>query len=115
MTRACGCAGLARSAHYEEPVNWIVRDAEIVAALARLIEEHPSRGFWKCYQRLRLEGFGWNHRRIYRVYCTMKLNLHRKAKQRLPKRERVPLYVPRQPDSVWSADFVADALPPVSQ
>jgi putative transposase len=72
VTRACGCAGLARSAYYEEPVNWIVRDAEIVAALARLIEEHPSRGFWKCYQRLRLEGFGWNHKRIYRVYCTMK-------------------------------------------
>ena len=36
--------------------------------------------------------------------------LRRKAKQRLPKRERVPLYVPRPPDSVWSADFMADAL-----
>lgn len=84
VTRACGCAGLTRSAYYQDPVNWIVRDAEIVAALARLIEERPSRGFWKCYQRLRLEGFTWNHKRIYRVYCLMKLNLHRKAKQRLP-------------------------------
>lgn len=91
-------------------MNWIVRDAEIVAALAQLIEERPSRGFWKCYQRLRLEGFTWNHKRIYRVYCMMKLNLRRKAKQRLPKRECVPLYVPRLPDSVWSADFVADSL-----
>ncbi len=33
-----------------------------------------------------------------------------RAKRRLPKRERVPLYVPRLPDSVWSADFMADAL-----
>lgn len=40
----------------------------------------------------------------------MKLNLRRKAKQRLPKRERVPLYVPLLPDAVWSADFMADAL-----
>ena len=42
MTRACGCVGLSRSAYYEEPVNWIVRDAEIVAALARLVEERSA-------------------------------------------------------------------------
>jgi putative transposase len=40
----------------------------------------------------------------------MKLNLRRAARRRLPKRERAPLYVPRLPDSVWSADFVSDAL-----
>jgi len=40
----------------------------------------------------------------------MQLNLRRKAKQRLSKRERIPLYVPRHPDSVWSADFVSDAM-----
>jgi putative transposase len=110
VIRACGCVGLSCSAYYQEPVSWIVRDAEIVAALARLIEERPSQGVWKCCQRLRLEGFGWNHKRIYRVYCMMKLNLRQAAKRRLPKRERVPLYVPRLPDSVWSADFMADAL-----
>lgn len=32
------------------------------------------------------------------------------AKRSIPKRQRVSLYVPRQPDAVWSADFVADAL-----
>src|SRR5699024_5194479 len=30
--------------------------------------------------------------------------------KRLPKRVRVPLYVPARPDTVWSADFMADAL-----
>ncbi|MBB5014468.1 hypothetical protein HNQ58_000342 [Rehaibacterium terrae] len=40
----------------------------------------------------------------------MKLNLRRAAKRRLPKRERVPLYVPEHPDTVWSADFMLDAL-----
>ena len=27
-----------------------------------------------------------------------------------PKREHVPLYVPEHPDTVWSADFMLDAL-----
>ena len=40
----------------------------------------------------------------------MKLNLRRPAKRRLPKRHRVQLYVPKFPDPVWSADFMADSL-----
>ena len=62
----------------------------------------------KCCQKLRRR-HRWNHKRIYRVYTAMKLNLRRAAKRRLPKRERVPLYVPRLPDTVWSADFMSDA------
>lgn len=87
-----------------------VRDAELIAALAGLVEDRPSRGFWKCHKLLRRRGRGWNHKRVYRVYCAMKLNRRRKAKKRLPKRARVPLSVPAAPDSVWSADFMADAL-----
>lgn len=82
----------------------------MMAALTQIIETHPSWGFWKCYKRLRRLGYDWNHKRVYRVYTAMKLNLRRKAKQRLPKRERVPLYVPKLPDTVWSADFMSDAL-----
>jgi len=91
-------------------VHWTVRDAEIIAALAEVVENRPSRGFWKCCKVLRRARPDWNHKRIYRVYKAMKLDLRRKAKQRLPKRERVPLYVPLLPDAVWSADFMADAL-----
>lgn len=32
------------------------------------------------------------------------------GQRRLPKRERVPLYVPLCPNTVWSADFMSDAL-----
>lgn len=87
-----------------------MRDAEVIAALASLVEGRPSRGFWKCRKLLRRQGRPWNHKRIYRVYKLMKLHLRRRAKQRLPKRIRVPLYVPALPDTVWSADFVSDAL-----
>ena len=80
-----------------------MRDAELIAALAKLVEERPSRGFGKCCQRLEKSHPHWNDKRIYRVYCAMKLNLRRAASRRLPKRECVPLYVPEHPDTVWSA------------
>ena len=107
---SCRCVGLSRSNWYRVPDDWTVRDAEIIAALAALVEGRPSRGFWKCRKLLRRQGRDWNHKRIYRVYCLMKLNRRRRAKRRLPKRLRVPLYVPRLPDTVWSADFMSDAL-----
>jgi len=102
--------GLSRAAWYRPPLDWTVRDAEIISALAELVKDRPARGFWKCRKLLRRCRPEWNHKRIYRVYCAMKLNLRRAASRRLPKRERVPLYVPECPDRVWSADFMLDAL-----
>jgi putative transposase len=110
LRRSCACVGLSSSAWYAPPPDWTVRDAQLIAALARLVEERPSRGFWKCYQILRRRDCSFNHKRLYRVYTAMGLNLRRRAKRRLPKRNRVPLYVPREPHTVWSADFMSDAL-----
>ncbi len=59
---------------------------------------------------LRREGKPWNHKRVYRVYREMGLHLRRPARKRLPKRHRAELYVPEAPDTVWSADFMSDAL-----
>ena len=108
--RACECVGLCRSGYYRPPMHWTIRDAELIAALAKLVEGRPNRGFWMCRKHLRRQGRPWNHKRIYRVYKLMRLNLRRAARRRLPKRERVALYVPRHPDTVWSADFMSDAL-----
>lgn len=110
LRRSCECVGLSRSAWYAPPLDWTVRDAALIAALARLVEAKPSRGYWKCCQILAKTHPQWNDKRIYRVYCAMNLNLRRAATRRLPKRERVPRYVPEHPDTVWSADFMADAL-----
>ena len=110
ISGGCRCAGLHRSGYYRAPAHWTVKDAPVIAALAELVEGRPRRGFWKCRKILKRQGYSWNHKRIYRVYKQMELNLRRPAKRRLLKQLRVPLYVPRLPDSVWSADFMSDAL-----
>lgn len=91
-------------------VDWEARDRDLVQELEKLVEDRPSRGYWKCCALLRRTRPEWNHKRIYRVYKELRLNLRRVAKRRLPGRERVALYVPKFPDAVWSVDFMSDAL-----
>lgn len=78
--------------------------------MATLIEDQPRRGFWKCHKLLLPQRKPRNHQRLYRVYCTMKLNFHRPAKRRLPKQSRVSLFAPKLPGTLWSAYFVSDML-----
>jgi len=110
LRRSCEMVDLSKSAWYAPPLNWTLRDAELIAALGGLVEQQPTRGFGKCCQLLAKTHPHWNAKRIYRVYCAMKHNLRRAAKRRLPKRDRVPLYVSEYPDTVWSADLMLDAL-----
>lgn len=110
ISKACKCVGLHRSAWYKPLVDWVERDRPIAEALGELAEKKPRLGFWKLFNRLRRQGHTWNHKRVYRVYCLLKLNLRRRTKKRIPTRNPVPLYVPDRPNEVWSADFMSDAL-----
>jgi len=95
---------------YRPVVDWLERDRSVVEALSELAEKKPGLGFWKLFRRLRRMGHEWNHKRVYRVYCLLKLNLRRRTKKRVPVRDPMPLLVPEGPNQVWSADFMSDAL-----
>lgn len=110
IARACRGIGMSRSTYYETPIDWLSRDGEVIEALRSMADRYPRRGFWKYFKQLRREGRGWNHKRVYRVYCELKLNHRRRAKRRVPTREPQPLWVPDRPDVVWSADFMSDTL-----
>lgn len=85
-------------------------DQPVQDALTSLTTKHAAIGFWQCCYRLWNKGHEWNHKRIYRVYTDMKLNIRRRAKKRLPERVKHPLMVPTAPNQIWSIDFMQDAL-----
>ena len=106
--RSCRVAGLSRSVFRYEVQR--VGSDEIVEALSELSRQYPMEGFWKLYGRLRLQGRDWNHKRVWPIYRAMGLNLKRKAKRRLPPRQRAPLIQPEGPNQTWSLDFMSDSL-----
>jgi putative transposase len=85
-------------------------DSELQDALTALTTKHVAIGYWQCCYRLWNKGHCWNHKRIYRVYTDMKLNIRRRAKKRLPERVKQALMVPSAPNQVWSIDFMSDSL-----
>jgi len=99
---------LSRSVYYREPKKG--DDDKIKAILLQLAEKHIRWGFDKMRDAIRYQGYQWNHKRIRRVYCELKLNLRTKPKKRLPARERQPLLQPIKSNYCWSMDFMSDAL-----
>lgn len=109
VRRACRVVGLARAAWYQPLVDPAVQDAAVMDVLQGLVAEHARWGFWKCYDRMRLDGHRWNHKRVHRVYCALRLNLPRRAKRRVPPRFRQGLRAPTRLNEVWAIDFMHDA------
>ncbi|KMW59420.1 Mobile element protein [Candidatus Rhodobacter oscarellae] len=68
-------------------------------------------GFGLCFLHLcNVKGFGWDHKRVYRIYRELELNMRIKPKKRLQCEKPEPLAVPEAPNQVRSLDFMADQL-----
>ncbi|PPB82821.1 hypothetical protein B0O95_11394 [Mycetohabitans endofungorum] len=77
----------------------------------RLTDNHRTWGFGLCFLYLRnVKGYGWNHKRVYRIYRELELNLRIKPRRRLVRQAPVPLAVPTALNQVWSMDFMHDQL-----
>lgn len=82
----------------------------MIEAIQDIVEEFPGWGFRKIHKTLRRRGHLWNHKRVHRVYCKLRLNKRRKGKRRLPTRNPQPLMVPEMANHCWSVDFMSDTL-----
>lgn len=108
IRQSCKAAGIADSTYRYEKRDR--DDSDVIDALNSLVQKHPAIGFWQAYHRLRLKGRKWNHKRVYRVYTGMGLNIRRRAKKRLPARTKQQLFQPTASNQVWSLDFMHDSL-----
>ena len=86
-------------------------NAEIGDWLLRLTFNQKNWGFGLCYLYLRnVKRFGWNHKRVYRIYRELELNLRIKPRKRLVREKPQPLTVPASINQVWSMDVMHDQL-----
>lgn len=106
--KACKLMGISRTTcqYKAKPKD----DAALQNALTTLTTKHVAIGYWQCCYRLWNKGYRWNHKRIYRVYTDMKLNIRRRSKRRLPERLKIPLTTPTAANQIWSIDFMSDSL-----
>ena len=108
VRQACKLVSLPRSVMTYRKVP--KDDSSLIEALNQLVEKHPSIGFWKCFYRLRRKGLNCNHKKLYRVYTMLKLNIRRRPKRRIPQRIKEPLVIPQGINKTWSMDFMTDSL-----
>ena len=102
---ACRMFNVSESC-YRYQAKLRAEDDVIADWLVRLTTAHRSWGFGLCFLYLRnVKGFKWNHKRVYRVYRELELNLRIQATQ-----------TPRQADpraaagAVWSQSVLVDGL-----
>jgi putative transposase len=77
----------------------------------RLTNNQRYCGFGLCFLYLRnVKGFKWNHKRVYRIYRELELNLRIKPRHRLLREKPLPLAVPTAINQSWSMDFMHDQL-----
>ncbi|MBU1249255.1 MAG: IS3 family transposase [Proteobacteria bacterium] len=108
VRKACMALRVSRSYFAYEPKPR--DDNEVIAVLTELAEKKPTWGFSKLFNVLRQQGKPWNHKKVWRVYCLLKMNLKRKSKKRLPQTTRKAVAQPLAPNHCWSIDFMRDTL-----
>lgn len=79
--------------------------------LLRITDSQRNWGFGLCFLYLRnVKGFRLNHKRGYRIYCGLSLNMRLKPKKRLKRDKPEPLAVPESGNECGSMDFMHDQL-----
>lgn len=110
IRQACEAFGISRAC-YRYKSRLSAENTRIANWLILLTGMHRTWGFGLCFLYLRnVKGFGWNHKRVYRIYCELELNLRIKPRKRIVREKPKPLEQPRAANKIWSMDFMHDQL-----
>ncbi|HMV59334.1 MAG TPA: IS3 family transposase [Nitrospira sp.] len=107
---ACLAFGISQTC-YRYQAKQTAENAEIADHLIRLTHNQRNWGFGLCFLYLRnVKGHRWNHKRVYRIYRELELNLRIKPRKRIVREKPEPLAVPEAINQCWSMDFMHDQL-----
>jgi putative transposase len=107
---ACRAFGVSETCYRYSP-KLDEENEQIADLLLGLTRSKKTWGFGLCFLHLRnVQGHAWNHKRVYRIYRELELNLRIKPRRRLKREKPEELAVPEAPNRVWSMDFMADRL-----
>ncbi len=110
ISLACTAFGISETCYRYQARRREGND-EIANWLERLTDNNRNWGFGLCYLYLRnVKEKRWNHKRVYRIYRELELNLRIKPKKRMVREKPATLTVPESINQVWSMDFMHDQL-----
>ena len=109
LRRVCRVVGQRRATVYAKPKRKN-EDELIGQQLKDLSMKYLNWGFALMFGWLRLAGHRWNHKRVYRVYTSLKLNLRAPIKRKKIKRANPNTLAASKINQGWSLDFLSDEV-----
>lgn len=107
---ACATFSISETCYRYNP-HFVDENHKIAEWLMMLTSVHKNWGFGLSFLFLRnVEGFLWNHKRVYRIYRELELNLRIKPKKRIMREKPERLKLPTSINETWSMDFMHDGL-----
>jgi putative transposase len=104
--RACkviGCDRMTVRYRSRRPDDRVLRER-----LRTLARERRRFGYRRLLMFLRREGFGVNHKRLFRIYREERLMVRKRSGRKRALGMRAPMPVPLAPNDRWSLDFISD-------
>lgn len=110
IRKACQAFSISETC-YRYQAKFSDENAWIAEELLQLTTKYRCWGFGLCFSQLRnVQKLEFNHKRIYRIYRELELNLRIKPKRRVKRDKPDSLEVPGKVNQVWSIDFMHDML-----
>lgn len=107
---SCRILGLHQSTYFYRPKR--KRDDEpLKAKIKEVIDKHQDHGrpmlVWRLRERM---GVKDNHKRIYRIYKELGLQMGKRIRRRRKSERRFMFLTPTKPNELWAMDFVSDSF-----